>query len=221
MVSDHIRADQDRLEIRDLTPGTWFSLLVTAKNDAGITEAKYQFATLTLSGATVQPLLLNSEGNRVSEQLMILVPSICAIVVLLIVTSFAIYLLMAKSHRNPDHSEACKHLDERACNSCNDQPFLSDSGRQAFDSVSLHSYNKTPKNEALYESQRVYCPSLYNTPAIGESLRPGNHQVHSFSGESEYRTVIEKRSLRKGHGFDHLYDVPHRCPKDQSHIFVS
>lgn len=109
LVSNHIMANHDRVEIRDLTHATWYDLIVIANNDAGITEQKYQFATLTLNGGTVAPLLLNSDANRVPEQLMILVPSICAIIVLLIVTSFAVYLLMAKSHRDSDHSEACKY----------------------------------------------------------------------------------------------------------------
>ena len=34
----------------DLIPGTWYSLMMKARNDAGTTEAEYVFATLTTNG---------------------------------------------------------------------------------------------------------------------------------------------------------------------------
>ncbi|XP_074599445.1 cell adhesion molecule Dscam1-like isoform X2 [Brevipalpus obovatus] len=199
LVSNHIIAHHERVEIRDLSPGTWYDLMVVAKNEAGITEAKYHFATLTETGGTVAPLLLSGE-NRVSDELMILVPSISAIIVLLLVTGFAVYFLLNKTHHEANQSESY-------------------GGQQAFDSVSLHSYNKTPKNESFYEPQRVYCPSVYNTSAIGEAYR-GNNQVHSCADQSEYRTVIGGRVLRKG-SFDHVYDLPHRYQKESGHIVIN
>ncbi|KAL3225129.1 hypothetical protein MRX96_049360, partial [Rhipicephalus microplus] len=55
VVSNHIVPEQQTLQLSDLSPGTWHDLLAVALNDAGRTEADYQFATLTLQGATVPP----------------------------------------------------------------------------------------------------------------------------------------------------------------------
>lgn len=50
LVSNHILPEEDVITIADLSPGTWYNLLITAHNDAGATEAEYIFATLTLQG---------------------------------------------------------------------------------------------------------------------------------------------------------------------------
>ncbi|XP_071040101.1 cell adhesion molecule Dscam1 isoform X2 [Parasteatoda tepidariorum] len=50
LVSNEVLPEQKTVTITDLTPGTWYSLLITARNDAGSTDAEYVFATLTLSG---------------------------------------------------------------------------------------------------------------------------------------------------------------------------
>jgi len=41
--------------ILDLNPATWYNLKITAHNDAGVTNAEYEFATLTRSGGTLTP----------------------------------------------------------------------------------------------------------------------------------------------------------------------
>lgn len=64
----------------------------------------------------------------------------------------------------------------------------------------------------------MYCPSVYNTSAIGEAYR-GN-QVHTCADQSEYRAVIGGRVLRKG-SFDHVYDVPHRYQREAGHIVMN
>ncbi|GFV93118.1 down syndrome cell adhesion molecule-like protein Dscam2 [Trichonephila clavipes] len=51
LVSNNIIPEQQTITITDLTPGAWYSLLMTARNDAGSTDAEYVFATLTLTGA--------------------------------------------------------------------------------------------------------------------------------------------------------------------------
>ena len=50
LVSNNIIPEQQNITVTDLSPGTWYSLLMTAKNDAGTTESEYVFATLTHSG---------------------------------------------------------------------------------------------------------------------------------------------------------------------------
>lgn len=50
LVSNNVIPEQNNITITDLIPGSWYSLLMTARNDAGATDAEYIFATLTLSG---------------------------------------------------------------------------------------------------------------------------------------------------------------------------
>lgn len=42
--------EQRIIELVDLIPGTWYSLLVIAHSDAGPTEKEYTFSTLTDNG---------------------------------------------------------------------------------------------------------------------------------------------------------------------------
>ena len=112
MFSNHITASQDTVTIDDLPPGSWFDLLVLAKNSAGMTEANYAFSTLTESGATVAPLLFNSENTYNANSLdaiMIILPSACAVVVLVMITFAGLYLMINK----PPHSADGLPCDER------------------------------------------------------------------------------------------------------------
>lgn len=49
-VSSNVKPEQKRLVIPGLKPSTWYGLRMTAQNSAGSTIAKYDFATLTISG---------------------------------------------------------------------------------------------------------------------------------------------------------------------------
>ena len=48
--SSNIAPAQSTVSLIDLTPGTWYDLLMAAHNDADSTEAEYVFSTLTVSG---------------------------------------------------------------------------------------------------------------------------------------------------------------------------
>lgn len=41
--------------VMDLDPASWYSLRVTAHNNAGFTVAEYEFATLTVTGGKYKP----------------------------------------------------------------------------------------------------------------------------------------------------------------------
>lgn len=47
MLSNNVVPEQRVIHLIDLRPGTWYSLLVTANSDPGVTEKEYAFATLT------------------------------------------------------------------------------------------------------------------------------------------------------------------------------
>ena len=50
LLSSNVIPEQRMIEIVDLQPGSWYSLLIVAHSDPGPTEKEYTFATLTDSG---------------------------------------------------------------------------------------------------------------------------------------------------------------------------
>jgi hypothetical protein len=47
--------------VLDLEPASWYSLRVTAHNNAGFTVAEYDFATLTVNGGKFLSVLLHAQ----------------------------------------------------------------------------------------------------------------------------------------------------------------
>lgn len=115
VVSNHIVPEQQTLQLSDLSPGTWHDLLAVALNDAGRTEADYQFATLTLQGATVPPPSAggSSSGSRLDDAAL-LVPVLCAAVVLVVIAAVASFVVVWKRRGDPlpdAASDNCECLD--------------------------------------------------------------------------------------------------------------
>lgn len=112
LLSNHILPEQESITIRELQTSTWHDLLVLVKNEAGTTEANFVFATLTPTGGTIAPMLLSDHGlsRNPFDAVMILVPTVCAILVLILVGGVALYMLLCKK-RLLDidvHSDHCK-----------------------------------------------------------------------------------------------------------------
>ncbi|XP_044594739.1 Down syndrome cell adhesion molecule-like protein Dscam2 [Cotesia glomerata] len=99
----------ENLIIRDLKPAAWYTLRLTAHNDAGATQTKMEFATTTLSGISIGPpndLIMDEElaktpqGHRVFY---VIVPLICAIV-LIISAGILGYVIIKKNSRSSGSS---------------------------------------------------------------------------------------------------------------------
>jgi len=125
LVTSHRKPDYGPLFIRDLLPATWYELAITASNQAGDTETRYLFATLTATGATVEPLHFDALGqyNRrhlgsmiggvmsaesLLEDPMILIPATCAILVLLVVGAATAFIFITRSKEALANSDHCK-----------------------------------------------------------------------------------------------------------------
>ncbi|XP_068224097.1 cell adhesion molecule Dscam1 isoform X19 [Palaemon carinicauda] len=76
--------------IMELTPATWYNLRISAHNNAGSSVAEYECATLTLTGATLPPTVMDSRVSWLPEwwpkwlDLNVLVPVIATIVVIIV-----------------------------------------------------------------------------------------------------------------------------------------
>ncbi|XP_015905678.1 cell adhesion molecule Dscam1 isoform X1 [Parasteatoda tepidariorum] len=86
LVSNNIIPEQQTITITDLNPGTWYSILMTARNDAGATDAEYVFATLTLTGEyPPRPSEMSDVNGSFYRHLTITVPVISSTIVLVAV----------------------------------------------------------------------------------------------------------------------------------------
>ncbi|XP_042237796.1 Down syndrome cell adhesion molecule-like protein Dscam2 isoform X34 [Homarus americanus] len=76
--------------IMELTPATWYNLRISAHNNAGSSVAEYDCATLTLTGATLPPTVMDSHVTWLPDwwpkwlDLNVLVPVIATIVVIIV-----------------------------------------------------------------------------------------------------------------------------------------
>lgn len=57
--------------VLDLNPATWYNLLITAHNNAGLSVAEYEFPTLTATGGTLAPAreITSTASNLQIQQL--------------------------------------------------------------------------------------------------------------------------------------------------------
>ncbi|GIY08903.1 down syndrome cell adhesion molecule-like protein 1 homolog, partial [Caerostris extrusa] len=100
IAASSISQQQEKVIIRDLSPGTWYSIRVTAHNVAGSTVAEYEVATLTLDGSTVAPILLleSRESINIWEDVNIIVPIVAAVIALTVVIGVAVCVCVKKRH---------------------------------------------------------------------------------------------------------------------------
>ncbi|GAB6026606.1 Down syndrome cell adhesion molecule-like protein 1 [Chamberlinius hualienensis] len=64
LVSNNVQPQQMQFAIPDLSAATWYNLRMTAHNTAGSTVAYYDFATLTVTGATIATIVAELGDSR-------------------------------------------------------------------------------------------------------------------------------------------------------------
>nr|XP_042899469.1 Down syndrome cell adhesion molecule-like protein Dscam2 [Parasteatoda tepidariorum] len=186
--SSNIAPAQATTILSDLTPGTWYDLLMTAHNDAGSTEAEYVFSTLTPSGATVPPLASISSSSSTAFSIMrdpaVFVPIVCAIVVVVVITVVVAVVVVLR--RKDSTSE------------CRSQGVYSASSGGKGENLSMSSYGKVKRSDPSDDSQRE--PLYYPTP----------YATTQLSTYSESPNTSHCNTLRRHDGKGHEYDIPHR-----------
>ena len=61
--------------VLDLNPATWYNLLITAHNNAGLSVAEYEFPTLTATGGKVRRAIKTKESKNSLDFFLTLPPS--------------------------------------------------------------------------------------------------------------------------------------------------
>ncbi|KAH9419282.1 hypothetical protein DERP_005789 [Dermatophagoides pteronyssinus] len=156
-LSTHLMPEKEKLIIRDLMPGTWHDLIIAAQNDAGKRESEYSFATLTETGATVEPLhafesrMATNTGTAFTivgalfDDPMIFIPAICTIIVLIVVISTSIFLYVMR-------------MRQEALQIANEDTYCSHRSSTRLDEMSLSSYpnsNGTCKKSSLMNATKL------------------------------------------------------------------
>ncbi|KAL3246328.1 hypothetical protein MRX96_057724 [Rhipicephalus microplus] len=97
--SNNVVPQQQLVQLADLTPGTWYTLLMSAHNDAGSTEVELSFATLTLAGdVPSRKYELVDPQVAFYKHLTVTVPIVSAIVVLVIVIGIVLFMLKKRNY---------------------------------------------------------------------------------------------------------------------------
>ncbi|GFW83150.1 down syndrome cell adhesion molecule [Trichonephila clavipes] len=192
VLSPRIEPEEEYAKITNLTPSTWYSILVTAHNNAGPTEVEYVTSTLTLQGGTIEPEIVGEkEQLRKYKSLSIIVPVSCAVIVLIAV-SLAVFFLVCKKRgtRLTNHYEGVRGNEE---------------GKS--DALAMADLEKT------YDQNResVYFPSPYATSRV-----PGLHRDEVGLERDGCRSLHH----HSGRQSDHLYDIPQQMRDDMVSGFL-
>ncbi|CAL1268419.1 unnamed protein product [Larinioides sclopetarius] len=182
LVSSNLDPRHEEFVVTGLNPATWYNLLMSAHNEAGATEAEYVFATLTVTGGTITPIVAGREESPLFyRNLSVLVPIVCAIVVLLVIT-LVILIVCLKKNRNPDYATPSQNQENRT--------------EQKGDNISMASVGKK-----VYETPRetLYYPSPYATTRIS---------MYSADSESSSGQTNSLQRPSGTHRAEHTYDVP-------------
>ncbi|KAK8763991.1 hypothetical protein V5799_033400 [Amblyomma americanum] len=97
--SNNVVPQQQLVQLADLVPGSWYTLLMSAHNDAGSTEVELSFATLTLTGELPsRSYELLDPQVAFYRHLTVTVPIVSAIVVLVIVVGVVCVVLRRRNY---------------------------------------------------------------------------------------------------------------------------
>ncbi|KAL1430243.1 hypothetical protein MTO96_015187 [Rhipicephalus appendiculatus] len=97
--SNNVVPQQQLVQLADLAPGSWYTLLMSAHNDAGSTEVELSFATLTLTGELPsRSYELLDPQVTFYRHLTVTVPIVSAIVVLVIVVGVVCVVLRRRNY---------------------------------------------------------------------------------------------------------------------------
>ncbi|XP_077561118.1 cell adhesion molecule Dscam1-like [Haemaphysalis longicornis] len=198
------------LVIPDLTPATWYDLLVTAQNEAGATEAEYVFATLTLSGGTVPPPQWTQAIDSQRRHIRVVIPIVCTLLAMLLVSAVVCYVFSRRrltAMQRPCAGDVAESLD----------------AAKVVDTLPMSVWEK-PDHQLQHQSQQsqqqqrssqrgeqLYYPSPYAAGAGGrlsslyaaEGIQSGWASTRSLQSALDEQDDEEQRV-----GPHHTYDVP-------------
>ncbi|GIX79486.1 down syndrome cell adhesion molecule-like protein Dscam2 [Caerostris darwini] len=207
LVSNNVIPEQQTVTITDLVPGTWYSLLMTARNDAGSTDAEYIFATLTLSGEyPPRPSEVSDVTSPFYRHLTITVPVVSSAIVLILVICVVCVITKRRTPgcrpRTPDVQQQRSLRMWAVC--VRNMKKNDNNGADGSDTVKQENIPLS----ATYDSGQdpTYFPAPYATSRVQNYNR--EHCVHPGMGNQQNTGTFG--STRSGY----TYNIP--CPPRRS-----
>ncbi|KAH8025854.1 hypothetical protein HPB51_012886 [Rhipicephalus microplus] len=181
--SNNVVPQQQLVQLADLAPGSWYTLLMSAHNDAGSTEVELSFATLTLTGELPsRSYELLDPQVAFYRHLTVTVPIVSAIVVLIIVVGVVCVVLRRRNY-DPRQRIGDGMVVAECCDASKGDLMLA---------VSHESQAREP----------VYYPAPYATHnRSGTAAGPGSGQCNNVAGARECSAMDDPKSR--------TYDVPY------------
>ncbi|XP_077560084.1 cell adhesion molecule Dscam1-like isoform X3 [Haemaphysalis longicornis] len=226
LISNHVQPQTETLLVPQLSPGTWYNLLMTAHNDAGSTDAEFVFATYTESGGTVPPLVsVNSEERRFYRHLGIVVPVACSAVIVLMV-SLVVCLLYSRTccrARSRVIYETAGEDDRSRTSKTGsrdmvDMVLLSKKLHSSFDETNAKSFYPSPPRlqQSQLQQQQQQSQQCLSSAQSANQLASAGQEFDDANSDCD--SVPSNGGGEGQHRHHHTYDVPfhvRRPPGDE------
>ncbi|XP_077560152.1 cell adhesion molecule Dscam1-like isoform X2 [Haemaphysalis longicornis] len=182
--SNNVVPQQQLVQLADLVPGSWYTLLMSAHNDAGSTEVELSFATLTPAGdLPSRSYGLLDPQVAFYRHLTVTVPIVSAILVLVIVVG-VVCVMLRRRHYDPRHRIGQGMVVAECYDASKGDMMLA---------VSRESQAREP----------VYYPAPYATHNRGRTA------TEAGLGTGQCNSVVGARSGGQDEGRNRTYDVPY------------
>ncbi|KAJ3636867.1 hypothetical protein MTP99_000372 [Tenebrio molitor] len=196
MSSNHVKPTERIYSIGDLWPATEYQLKITAHNNAGDTEALYNFTTLTLLGAVPElaPPVSHSGDHPFYTNARVLVPIILSILVLVALIATLFWRKKVRSEREGQNrpmgeSPSMAQIQNKQNR---DQQYLAVRVGRGQQPLAIDSDTYKAESADYIEDICPYATFQLSKPAYSESSYSGNvysGPYHSVRGSFVYHDV--------------------------------
>ncbi|XP_055948841.1 cell adhesion molecule Dscam2-like isoform X4 [Argiope bruennichi] len=193
LLSSNVLPEQKTVTVTDLTPASHYMLLMTAHNDAGTTEAEYQFSTLTPWGATVPPITSILDNDReLFQQLKIIIPIACTTVVLVLIITVACVVLIRRRNSNPEEPQQEREISKPV------------------DTVPMTVWEKSGRGDTRlsHSREQLYFPAPYATSRISMYSADGDPEAAHHQQQQQHHHHEQTHNTWRSEEREHTYDVP-------------
>ncbi|CAL1270596.1 unnamed protein product [Larinioides sclopetarius] len=193
LLSSNVLPEQKTVTVTDLTPASHYMLLMTAHNDAGTTEAEYQFSTLTPWGATVPPVTSVLDNDReLFQQLKIIIPIACTTVVLVLIITVACVVLIRRRNSNPEEPQQEREISKPV------------------DTVPMTVWEKSGRGDTRlsHSREQLYFPAPYATSRISMYSADGDPEAAHHQQQQQHHHHEQTHNTWRSEEREHTYDVP-------------
>ncbi|XP_068893053.1 cell adhesion molecule Dscam1 isoform X5 [Tenebrio molitor] len=214
MSSNHVKPTERIYSIGDLWPATEYQLKITAHNNAGDTEALYNFTTLTLLGAVPElaPPVSHSGDHPFYTNARVLVPIILSILVLVALIATLFWRKKVRSEREGQNrpmgeSPSMAQIQNKQNR---DQQYLAVRVGRGQQPLAIDSDTYKAESADYIEDICPYATFQLSKPAYSESSYSGNVYSGPYHSnkEPEYTKVRRKGGrLRDPHSESQEYDT--------------